>query len=109
MKQDEVNSESTDSKREASLGLGIWVVFVLIFLAWGMYWKWVTPLVTENKFDPLNVLFSGLAFWGVIYAILLQKSELALQRRELELGRVNTNHAICAILCAWKSPTHSTA
>ena len=25
------------------------------------------------------------------------------------LGRVNTNHVICAILCAWKSPTHSTA
>ena len=34
-----------------------------------------------------NALFSGLAFWGVIYAILLQKSELALQREELELTR----------------------
>ena len=25
------------------------------------------------------------------------------------LGRVNTNHAICAILRAWKSPKRSTA
>jgi hypothetical protein len=52
-----------------------------------MYWAWVTPLVTESKFDPLNALFSGLAFWGVIYAILLQRNELALQRKELELTR----------------------
>ena len=26
-----------------------------------------------------------------------------------ELGRVNTNRVICAILCTWKSPTHSIA
>jgi hypothetical protein len=52
-----------------------------------MYWAWVAPLVTESKFDPLNALFSGLAFWGVIYAILLQRNELALQRKELELTR----------------------
>jgi hypothetical protein len=32
-------------------------------------------------------LFSGLAFTGVIYAILLQRKELQLQRRELELTR----------------------
>lgn len=53
----------------------------------GAYWAWIAPLITGNTFDPLNALFSGLAFWGVIYAILLQKSELALQRRELELTR----------------------
>lgn len=82
---DEAKAESPE--RAISLGTGIWIVLGVIILVWGAYWIWVAPLVTESKFDPLNALFSGLAFWGVIYAILLQKSELALQRKELELTR----------------------
>jgi hypothetical protein len=82
---DEATAESPE--RANSLGTGIWIVLGVIISIWGAYWLWVAPLVTENRFDPLNALFSGLAFWGVIYAILLQKSELALQRRELELTR----------------------
>ncbi len=83
---DEAKAESPE--RANSLRTGIWIVLVVIILGWGAYWIWVAPLVTESsKFDPLNALFSGLAFWGVIYAILLQRSELALQRRELELTR----------------------
>jgi hypothetical protein len=65
----------------------IWIVLLAIIASWAMYWLWVAPLVSDNKFDPLNTLFSGLAFWGVIYAILLQRNELALQRKELELTR----------------------
>ncbi len=65
----------------------IWVVLLAIVASWAMYWVWVAPHVGDNKFDPLNTLFSGLAFWGVIYAILLQRNELALQRKELELTR----------------------
>jgi Putative phage abortive infection protein len=65
----------------------IWIVLVAIVVSWVIYWAFVTPFVSENKFDPLNTLFSGLAFWGVIYAILLQRNELALQRKELELTR----------------------
>ena len=38
-------------------------------------------------FGGVNALFSGLAFLGVILAILLQKRELALQRQELEQTR----------------------
>ena len=38
-------------------------------------------------FGAINALFSGLAFGGVIYAILLQRKELALQREELALTR----------------------
>jgi len=75
------------SERASSIGPGIWIVLGVIIFVWGAYWIWVTPRLTEAKFDPLNALFSGLAFWGVIYAILLQKSELALQRKELELTR----------------------
>jgi hypothetical protein len=38
-------------------------------------------------FNPIAALFSGLAFLGVIYAVILQKQELSLQRKELELTR----------------------
>ncbi|HXH11753.1 MAG TPA: hypothetical protein VNP04_18570 [Alphaproteobacteria bacterium] len=38
-------------------------------------------------FGSISALFSGLAFAGLIYAILLQKRELGLQREELELTR----------------------
>ena len=40
-----------------------------------------------DMFGAVNALFSGLAFVGVIYAILLQGEELSLQRKELELTR----------------------
>lgn len=83
-----MSEAKVESSEGANLiGFRIWIVLGVIILVWGAYWIWVAPLVAENKFDPLNALFSGLAFWGVIYAILLQKSELALQRRELELTR----------------------
>jgi len=38
-----------------------------------------------DAFGSANALFSGLAFIGVIAAILMQRSELALQRRDLRL------------------------
>ncbi|MEX2553887.1 MAG: hypothetical protein WD627_12920 [Actinomycetota bacterium] len=40
-----------------------------------------------DMFGALNVTFSGLAFAGVIYAIILQAEELGLQRSELHLTR----------------------
>ena len=40
-----------------------------------------------DMFGAVNALFSGLAFAGVIYAVLLQRKELELQRNELELTR----------------------
>lgn len=40
-----------------------------------------------DAFGVINTLFSGLAFAGVIYAIILQKKELALQREELKETR----------------------
>jgi hypothetical protein len=38
-------------------------------------------------FGVVSTLFFGLAFAGVIYAIFLQRDELALQREELKLTR----------------------
>lgn len=40
-----------------------------------------------DMFGGLNALFSGLAFVGLIYAILLQKVEIGLQKDELEQTR----------------------
>ena len=40
-----------------------------------------------DMFGAINALFSGLAFVGVVYAILLQRKELQLQRLELEETR----------------------
>jgi hypothetical protein len=39
-------------------------------------------------FGVVNTIFSGFAFAGVVYAILLQRRELELQRRELMLQRL---------------------
>lgn len=40
-----------------------------------------------EMFGGINALFTGLAFLGVIFTVLLQKEELRLQRKELELTR----------------------
>lgn len=48
---------------------------------------WGTRGQFGDMFGVVNTLFSGLAFAGVIYAILLQRQDLALQREELKLTR----------------------
>ena len=49
-----------------------------------------------DMFGAVNSLFSGLALAGVIYAIILQRQELALQRQELELTRDELQRAATA-------------
>ncbi|MEH2623879.1 hypothetical protein V1292_001934 [Bradyrhizobium sp. AZCC 1719] len=44
---------------------------------------WAERGQVGDLFGSINALFSGLAFAGVIFAILLQRQELALQRQEL--------------------------
>ncbi|ELP6759561.1 hypothetical protein [Vibrio vulnificus] len=48
---------------------------------------WPERSAFGSMFGGVNTLFSGLAFCGVIYAILLQGKELTLQRDELKLQR----------------------
>lgn len=65
--------------------LAIQVIFgLMIFLSLG---SWQDRGTFGDMFGAVNTLFSGLAFAGVIYAIILQKKELALQRQELEETR----------------------
>ena len=40
-----------------------------------------------DQFGAVNALFSGLAFTGLIYTIILQRRDLAMQRDDLRLQR----------------------
>ncbi len=67
-----------------------WLSVAGVVLAWGLVW-FMLPLegrgTIGDMFGVANALFSGLAFTGIIYTILLQSEELRLQRRELTLTR----------------------
>lgn len=74
----------------------IWglVLFVLIgwsaniFLVPRFYGNPEDAAAFGDMFGAVNALFSGLAFVGVVVAILLQRKELELQRKELESTRL---------------------
>ncbi len=67
-------------------------VFIAIFIVYFIIVRHSYPdLISRAQFGDLfgglNTLFSGLAFGGVVYAILLQRKDLELQREELKLTR----------------------
>jgi hypothetical protein len=67
-------------------------VVILVVWALGGAAVYFTQAPTDRAsfgemFGAINALFSGLAFAGVICAILLQREDLALQRTELQLTR----------------------
>lgn len=64
----------------------IWVISLLIVL-FGMK-DWNDRGNLGDSFGGINALFSGFAFAGIIYTILLQRKELTLQRQELVDTRV---------------------
>ena len=69
-----------------------WLILSFVVIFWLVFvMEWFPWWTTSNKggefgdsFGIVNALFSGLAFAGVICAILLQKKELELQRKELK-------------------------
>lgn len=67
------------------------LIVSLVILLWSLTWVFLSKDPQRGTFGDMfgsvNALFSGLAFAGVIFAILLQRKELALQRNELELTR----------------------
>ena len=65
--------------------VGVQVVAGL--MVYGGLDDWATRGQFGDMFGFVNALFSGLAFAGVIVAILLQREELRLQRRDLKLQR----------------------
>jgi hypothetical protein len=88
MEKDKNNrSEPQKPKSQGFLDQYAWLGFPMIFLVWFGYGFLQGESPKDPSYDRLNTLFSGLAFWGVIWAILLQKSELILQREELQMTR----------------------
>ncbi len=68
---------------------------VLIALGWGVSGflvfralpSWEARAAFGEMFGAVNALFAGLAFAGVVIALLFQRAELQLQREELRLAR----------------------
>jgi hypothetical protein len=64
---------------------------VVVFLLWSGFWYFLRSDPDRGMFGDMfggvNALFAGLAFAGLIFAILLQREELELQRDELKLTR----------------------
>lgn len=62
-------------------------LIVIVTLACGLNWLFLYRDSTRGTFGDMfgvaSTLFSGLAFAGIIYAIILQRKELQLQRLEL--------------------------
>lgn len=76
----------------------LWPLIILstiIIILWaGSYFfiynrisNWPARGTFGDSFGAINALFSGLAFGGIIYTILLQRKELTLQRQELSETR----------------------
>jgi hypothetical protein len=82
------------------------IIFAGIIIIWSLWWmlaRRFSANCTEagqmgDMFGSLNVLFTGLAFWGLVYSIILQRRELeetkkkaeeeiALQKEQLELAK----------------------
>ncbi len=81
-------SDSTLSSLAVKLiALVVLIMFVAPIAIQYFYGKPGGPGIFGDMFGSINALFSGLAFIGVIFAILLQRQELGLQRKELEQTR----------------------
>lgn len=76
-----------------------------IFLIWSLSAILILNVLPENEahgtfgdlFGAINALFSGLAFLGVIIAILLQKEELEEQRKEIRQSRIAQDKSAVAL------------
>ena len=84
-----MDNTSDDSKK---IRLFPWLIFLGIIAVYIGYWYAICisgwfPGLNKGQFGDMfgavNALFAGLAFAGVIWAIILQKEELGLQRKEL--------------------------
>lgn len=87
--------------------LSLIFLFIAVILLWGSSWVaivyspldgWQQRGTFGDMFGGINALFSGLAFGGVIYAILLQRQELELQREELKSTRSEMEKSVKAQL-----------
>src|SRR5688500_3428531 len=97
-----------EKRKRKFLGLHVddpkapYILFGSIIVVWLLCWflvsyfiddpsaattNWSTRGQFGDMFGTVNALFSGLAFAGIIFTILLQREELEAQRHELEETR----------------------
>ncbi|MBY0321854.1 MAG: hypothetical protein K2X72_24230 [Reyranella sp.] len=81
-----------ENRRYVKVAIGVGVGLVLVqaiaaVLVFVSFPDWQTRGQFGDIFGVVNALFSGLAFAGLVYAILLQREDLQLQREELRLTR----------------------
>jgi hypothetical protein len=72
----------------------VWVMFGGVIILFFLNFSMIFFVQGENKrgtfgdqFGAVNALFSGLAFTGLIYTIILQRRDLEIQRHDLKLQR----------------------
>lgn len=86
--QNDQKEDNVSIKLLACLAIAAVIVCIVFFYAvFRFIGTWEHRGLFGDMFGALNALFSGLAFAGIIYAILLQRKELGLQREELRLSR----------------------
>lgn len=89
MSTEELNDiPKTNWKQGYILAGAVFVIWILSAIA--VYFvskEWSVRGQFGDMFGAVNALFSGLAFAGLIYTIILQREELSLQRKELALTR----------------------
>jgi hypothetical protein len=78
---------SSDLSYRGPIILGLSIVALWAVAGGLVHFLVKDPGTFGDMFGAVNALFSGLAFGGVIYAVLLQRQELKLQRDELQLTR----------------------
>lgn len=86
-KKGKKNSEYTFGKLVWLMCIVLSVWLLNAFFLYLLSDKWEHRGAFGDMFGGINALFSGLAFAGIIFTILLQREELKLQRKELELTR----------------------
>lgn len=100
MKTDKTNDDL--EKTDWTLILVPLIVLVFIVSCWLLSYyrlKGLEPQIRGtfgDMFGAINALFSGLAFAGIIFTILLQRKELALQRQELKETKAELKRAATA-------------
>lgn len=100
--------ESTGESRanKGTLFIGFCVFFAVVSV-WSLSWFLIDKFVLSSnltlatneaargvfgdKFGAVNALFSGLAFTGLIWTLILQRQDLALQRQEIEAQNITLN------------------
>jgi hypothetical protein len=99
-----VDQNSKKKSKTSTVGIGI-AVFIVVIIIWGLGWYLIDTKIFSSevalsneaargvfgdKFGAVNALFSGLAFTGIIWTLILQKEEIAEQNLTISRQRFET-------------------